>query len=379
MSPRSTICIVHPNPGSKCETFIRAHIERLRGVGEILHGGHMPLFNSNCQRLHSTLPQTPALLFSPDGPAIDDLQEKAITNMVDFLRRQKVDVVLAEYGPTGIAMNAPCRRAGIPLVVHFHGYDVAMTAVLEKYRLGYSWLFAEVAAVVAVSREMKNDLLRLGAPEKRLHYNPCGVDTMMFQSVDPAANPPRFVSVGRFVDKKAPEATLAAFTRVLPKVPEAELVMVGDGILLDSSRRLSRCLGISERVTFSGRLAHRDVALTMRGARCFVQHSVTAASGDKEGTPISVLEAGASALPVIATRHGGIADSVVHGETGLLCDEMDIETMACHMLDVARDSKLAARMGMAARERVCRLYDIHGRMAALQTILKDAVDGKGQG
>ena len=96
----------------------------------------------------------------------------------------------------------------------------------------------------------------------------------------------------------------------------------------------------------------------MRRARAAVQHSMRASNGDSEGTPNSLKEAGASGLPVVATRHGGIPDIIIDGKTGFLVDEGDVERMAEYMTQLAKDPILAARLGRAAREHVCAEFSM---------------------
>jgi glycosyltransferase involved in cell wall biosynthesis len=110
----------------------------------------------------------------------------------------------------------------------------------------------------------------------------------------------------------------------------------------------------------------------MRRARAFVQHSVRTSYGDSEGTPVAVLEAGASGLPVVSTRHAGIKDVVIEGETGFLVDEGDIEGMAAHMLTLARDADLAGRMGRRAREHVAANFSMEQHIARLAEVLEGA-------
>jgi glycosyltransferase involved in cell wall biosynthesis len=142
------------------------------------------------------------------------------------------------------------------------------------------------------------------------------VDCSQFAGAAPSGAAPIFISVGRFVDKKGPQLTLAAFADVHRAEPAARLRMIGDGPLLDECRTLAVRLGVNRAVTFLGQQPPSIVQLEMRGARCFVQHSVEAATGDCEGTPVGILEAGASGLPVVSTRHGGIPDVIVEGKPG---------------------------------------------------------------
>jgi colanic acid/amylovoran biosynthesis glycosyltransferase len=267
-------------------------------------------------------------------------------------------------------MLAACRQANVPLIVHFHGYDASMHEVLAANARTYPMLFQQAAAVVAVSEPMRRKLIALGAPPEKVHRNPCGVDCREFVGGHPAEAPARFIAVGRFTPKKAPDLTLRAFATVRHLCPEAMLTMIGDGPLLATCRVLARDLGIEDGVTFLGAQPPAVVREEMRRARCFVQHSVEAPSGDSEGTPVSIIEAGATGLPVVSTRHAGIPDVVVEDQTGFLVAEHDVERMANHMLRVARDPELAGRLGRAARLRVKAHFSIEGSIAELWKIIQ---------
>jgi glycosyltransferase involved in cell wall biosynthesis len=112
----------------------------------------------------------------------------------------------------------------------------------------------------------------------------------------------------------------------------------------------------------------------MKQARAFVQHSVTASHGDSEGTPVAILEAGAIGLPVVSTRHGGIKDVVVEGQTGFLVEEGDVQGMAERMLCLARDASLAERLGCNARNRICAEFSMENSIDNLSRIMKNAVE-----
>ena len=290
------------------------------------------------------------------------------------LRRTRPDAVLAQYGTTAVRLLDACRDTGVPLVVHFHGYDASRHDLLRDLRADYERLFREAAGIVVVSRAMEQRLAALGADPARLHYSPCGVDCTRFAASDPAAAPPVFVAVGRFVEKKGPYLTLAAFAEAHRQHPEARLRMIGDGALLGVCRDLAGALGVADAVAFLGAQPHEVVQQEMSGARAFVQHSVEAADGDCEGTPVAVLEAGASALPVVATRHAGIPDVVVEGETGLLVDERDVAGMARHMLRLIENPALAARLGQAGRARVLEHYCLERNMERLWHAIQASVN-----
>lgn len=359
------IAIISPNRNAWSETFIAAHIERLPGVGLVLTDGHLPQRDAQGAPL---LPQGLAtrLMRRFTGTTVHEALRARVKQAIV---RSGVDVVLAEYGPTGEAMLPICREAGIPLVVHFHGIDAFHHKLLHENG-AYKGIIGGAAALVVVSREMEQQLLALGAARERLHYNCYGVDVLRFTTAAPQHAPPTFLAVGRFVDKKAPHLTLLAFERALRHEPAIRLVMAGQGPLWESVRQMALALGIADRVELPGVLSHERVAERMQSVRAFVQHSVITSDNDHEGTPLSVLEAMASAIPVVATRHAGIPDVVEHGVHGLLCAERDVETMAAHMLQLAREPGTAQRMGLAARERVMRHHDQAHSLEALAGILR---------
>jgi glycosyltransferase involved in cell wall biosynthesis len=99
---------------------------------------------------------------------------------------------------------------------------------------------------------------------------------------------------------------------------------------------------------------------------------VEAANGDSEGTPNSVMEASACGLPVVATRHAGIPDVVIHNETGYLVDERDVDAMARHMIALVDAPEQAAAMGAAGRARVERGFSMDVSMRRLLAVLRRA-------
>ena len=294
---------------------------------------------------------------------------------VKAFRQHGVSVVLAEYGDVGVQVLPACTQLKIPLVVHFHGYDASVHEVLEKLREPYVQMFKEAAGIIAVSRAMQSKLISMGASADKVFYNPYGIDCDKFTGANPANASPIFLAVGRFVEKKGPLLTIRAFHSVHKRNPDVRLRMIGDGQLLDPCKALVQKLGLDGAVTFLGGQSQAVVQEEMRNARCFVQHSLQAVSGDCEGTPVGILEAGASGLPVISTRHAGIPDVVIEGETGFLVDERDFEGMAEHMLLLAQDPVLAQRMGEAARRRIADVFSMEGAILGLWRIIEACMNG----
>jgi len=274
----------------------------------------------------------------------------------DFYRREltriRPEVVIAQFGPSGTLVMDACKEINVPLVTIFHGYDASRKALLEREAHAYRRLFSQGAAFVAVSRAIRENLLKLGAPPERTFVAPCGTDCSMFEPAEEMRPPVNFLAVGRFTEKKAPHLTILAFKEVAAEYSDVHLHMIGDGNLLDACKTLVSGLKLKNRVTFLGSQPHDRVRDELARAFAFVQHSVKAPDGDQEGSPVSVMEAGAAGVPVISTTHSGIPDIIQHEKTGLLVAEHDIEGMAKAMKRLIAHPEEAAAMGRAAATRI---------------------------
>lgn len=367
------IAMISPNKAAWSETFIRAQVAGLPTEVDYLYGAFLPRYRPDGRHFVSDNRLVEGLLYHGGrllGMGPHGLLRKRILR---YLRDRECKAVLAQYGPTGVEMADLCLAANIPLIVHFHGHDATNDALLAAYGGRYPRMFRQAAAIIAVSEAMRKQLISMGAPPEKVHRIPCGADTELFQPAKPAENPPLMLAVGRFVPTKNPMATLEAFAKVVAEVPETRLMMAGEGPLRAAVERRAAALGLAAQVEFPGVLDHAGVARQMQKARAFVQHSVTAPSGESEGTPVAVMEAGASALPVIATRHAGIPDVVVHGQTGLLVAEGDVDGMAAFMRQLAQDPALAARLGAAARQRIEAEFSLKRALARLWEVIEAAM------
>lgn len=283
-----------------------------------------------------------------------------------LIRKYNPDVVLAEYGMTGIRVFDVCKQLKTPLVIHFHGFDAHMTDILATHKTAYKEMFKVADAIVSVSDSMNANLIKAGADAEKIFLNPCGVDLSRFTKREIKGD--YFLAVGRFVEKKGPALTVTAFSQALKIMPDLRLIMIGDGKLLAACKALSKKLGVEKQIEFLGALDHTDVKMYMENAYAFVQHSIVASDGDSEGSPVAIAEAGAMQLPVISTRHAGIPRIVIDKVTGILVDEGDVAGMASAILRLAADKELALQMGRHARKHIEDNYSKAQSMERLRDI-----------
>jgi glycosyltransferase involved in cell wall biosynthesis len=290
------------------------------------------------------------------------------------LQDNRIDVVLANYGISAAHLSPICRELNIPLLVIFHGHDATDRKLLRQYKNLYQSLFVNAASVIVVSNDMRERIISIGAKSEKVSVVPCGVDLVKFKPVS-IEKERMFLAVGRFVAKKGPINTIKAFHEVWKKYPDVKLIMVGaHNVLYEACAKLVTSLGMKDAVTFPGILKQEEIGQLMGKALAFVQHSVTAPNGDMEGTPVSIMEAGASGLPVISTNHGGIKDAVVHGKTGFLVEEGDVFGMAICMTKILENPDLGEAMGRAGRSHVEIHYDQVKQIEKLYTLAVSAIE-----
>ncbi|CAN5815974.1 colanic acid biosynthesis glycosyltransferase WcaL [soil metagenome] len=276
-------------------------------------------------------------------------------------RLGEYDVVHCHFGPMG-TLGMAMRNMGViegRLVTTFHGYD--MCRPFEEVGPDvYDRLFKEGDLFLPISEYWKERLIEHGCPEDRIVVHHMGVDCERFafapRGMDPA-QPIRLLSVCRLVEKKGIEYALRAVARVLEgspgaSAPDLEYTVVGSGPLRPHLESVVDELGISDSVRFVGSRPSDAVAKLMASAHVFLAPSVTAADGNKEGIPVAIMEAMATGLPVLSSRHSGIPELVQHDVTGLLADERDVAGLAAGLARLVGDSGLYARLADAGRTRV---------------------------
>jgi colanic acid/amylovoran biosynthesis glycosyltransferase len=135
------VCVISPKKNAYSETFIRAHIEGLPATVKVLYGGWFPTYGEDDEQLVS--PKLASRIVRAAGQGLFRLPSQyfQIRALRTFLQVNKIEAVLAEYGPTGVAVMNSSLEAGVPFVVHFHGVDAYAQHILDKYGMLYKHMF----------------------------------------------------------------------------------------------------------------------------------------------------------------------------------------------------------------------------------------------
>ncbi len=278
------------------------------------------------------------------------------------------------FGHIGVHLLPLLEMCDVPALVSFHGADaqVGLAHLASTQRM-----LAKARLLLVRSESLAARLVALGCdPAKiRLHRTGIPVEEIAFtQRATPRDGAWRCVQACRLIPKKGVATSLRAFAQFAAKHPRATFTVAGEGPLLQTLRALASALGIADRVTFPGFLSQAALRALYADAHLFLHPSELGADGDQEGVPNSMLEAMASGLPVLATRHGGIPEAVNHGESGLLVPERDHAALAAEMLALAAIPDRYAKMSAAAARSVAAKFDLAVQTRALERFYAEATE-----
>lgn len=314
------------------------------------------------------------------GPLRD---AQAILRLARLMREERPTILHTHTAKAGAVGRIAALLAGSarpPIIVHtFHGH------VLRGYfnpltTLGFRtlerWLARISTALIAVSPEVRDDLVRLGvAPASKFTVVRLGIELDERTGSDDASRletrrqlgvaGDAFVVgwVGRMTAVKRTDDVVRALRGLVDRGVDAYLCLVGDGPDRDHLERYAHELGVVKRCLFLG--YQDDVARFYGAIDALLLPSVN------EGTPVSVIESLAAERPAVATRVGGTPDVIRDGVDGFLVDVGDTEGLSDRLAELAADPDRRARMGAAGRERVITRYAVERLVDDIDRLYKE--------
>lgn len=296
--------------------------------------------------------------------------------IASILEQEKAALLHVYQGHYAVELLPLLRRISIPWVVSFHGAD----ATAEMDRPGYQEALTEVLnrcrLALVRSDSLARSLQNLGGDQGKIRLQRAGIPLKEFAYCDrraPSDGAWRLLQAGRFVPKKGLPETLAAFAKFRGTHPRAVLVLAGEGPLREELQHQAATLGLEEAVQFPGHLAPVDLAREMHRAHIFLHPSKTARDGNSEGVPNSMLEAMATGLPVVTTRHGGIPEAVRDGVNGRLLDENDVPALTRIMVELSSDYPAALALGRQAAADVKAHFELSTQLKLLEAHYREAL------
>jgi len=293
-------------------------------------------------------------------------------------KSEKVQILHTHFGYNSIKTVALKKKLHIPMVCSFYGNDVYLWTNEKKYCEKLMSLFQSCELMLVLGPYMKNRLIELGCPEEKITIHHLGVDVDQIEyrqrTIENA--PIRFLLASSFVDKKGVDIVLNALSILNGKI-DFSVDIIGDGPLKSDLITLTRELKLSEKVYYYG---YKDYSFFLKLAlecHVFLQASRTAKNGDKEGTPMSIVDAMATGLPVISTKHSDIPEIVIDGETGYLAEENNVQDFANCILKLIDNPEKYKKMNICSRNQIMENFNIRIQVEKLENIYRQLIAMEG--
>jgi glycosyltransferase involved in cell wall biosynthesis len=306
-----------------------------------------------------------------------------LLQLIRWTHRLRPHIVHTHTAKAGFVGRLAAYLSGVPVIIHtyhghvFRGYfgslKTSLFILLERMTARFSDM------LLTISDTLREDLISFEiAPPERIKVIPLGLNLLPFvmshrqgtfrRSINCDERTPLVVIVGRLVPIKNHDLFLLAAQKISAMLPEARFVIVGDGERRGELESMVAQLGITEVVHFVG--WQRELAAIYADADVLVLTS------HNEGTPVSVIEAMAAGVPVVATAVGGVPDLLKDDNYGFLVPPNDVDTLTETVLKVLRFPRWG-NTHLETRELICKQYGISRLQEDLRNLYMEILRQKG--
>jgi len=348
-----------------------------RALNDSSHSSSLGVFsNSTNPNLQLQEVATAQAIDSHLIPCIGQVDRSVPASIRELTALTNADIVHAHGYKADIYCYFALRQSAVPLVSTCHTwYDNDLTVSL--YGKADRFVLRNYAAVVAVSEEVRQRLLKAGVRKDKIHLVRNGIDLRPFENAPPSLRElfsqdrsPIVGLVGRLATEKGVDIFLRAAARVLVELPSTKFVVVGDGPDREQLELLIDALQIRDNVSLLGR---RDDMPSV-----YASLDVMVSASRREGLPIAILEGMASSLPIIATAVGAVPTIVLNEKTGVLIPPEDVETMASEIVKLLTNPLQEQQLGAAAKKLIKDNFSAQRMTADYLRVYEQAIATKKQ-
>ena len=269
-------------------------------------------------------------------------------------------VVFGAAAPLAL-MSPSLRKSGVKKIIALtHGHEVWWAKIFpfnfaikrigkNVDHLTYLGEFTRQAISKPLTRKSATEMVKIAPGIDTAHFIP-QPDAMQKRKELGLQDKKIIISVGRLVHRKGQDNLIQAMPAVLKKIPNAHLLLVGEGPYRKHLEKLVMKSSLEQNVTFAGRIMYDKLPSYLSAADLFAMPSRSRFFGlEVEGLGIVYLEASACGIPVVAGNSGGAPDAVLEGVTGLCVDGTNIEQITAAIVEICSDAERASHMGAAGR------------------------------
>ena len=318
------------------------------------------------------------LLFIDPGEFVKGAKELfTAASLAPACERHGIELIHVHFASRSLTAGIMLGRLiDVPVSCTVHAFDVWLRGGRNlRYRLKHCCFIA------AISRYHVDYLRRKCGREiaDLCHVVHCGIDLTDFDTRDRAPVAGRILLISRLVEKKGHRYLIDACAILKKRGIPCECLMIGTGPEQKRLEEQIERLGLADTVRMLGPIANDQLGPYLNTAAVSALPAIVAASGDRDGVPVSLMEPMACGVPVVSTRVAGIAELLRDGEAGCLVPERDADALADALERLLNDGELAARLAAAARSAVEEEFDIRKTSAELRRLFADATGDKGSG
>lgn len=294
--------------------------------------------------------------------------EESVRQFNVLHRSESFDVVLSQ-SVSGWGYLRAKKQFGVPCVAIMHGttfrdlktrwtavsspkdflrFSKELTVRLWRYFFRWLWWFKKFDAIIAVSEAVRGSLIKnyfLNPQKVFTVHNGVEIRKLEAGNLKLETRGKAILYLGRLDKDKGLDKLLEAASNIRLPTSDFRLLIVGSGPEFDYLNNRSKELGLSDAVEFVGQVPYEETPKYYAMADVFVYPSEAL-----EGLPMTVIEAMAAGLPVVASRVGGIPEAVVDGETGRLVEPGNVQELSAALTKLLTDKELRLKMGQRARE-----------------------------
>jgi glycosyltransferase involved in cell wall biosynthesis len=278
------------------------------------------------------------------------------------------DLIHAHFGKGGYYCTPIAQKLDLPLITTFHGSDITQDDKFSYNKKHRNIVFQQSSKIIAVSKFIENKLVERGCPQEKITQLYTGIDTDFFSPAGHKSEQPSILFVGRLIEQKGCQYLIQAMKIVQKKLPEATLIIVGNGHYQDKLTALAVDI---KNISFVGAQNRTQVKELMLSAWLTCLPSIRMSRGNEEAFSMVTIESQALGTPVIAFDTGGVKEAVANGETGLLSPEKNVEQLAENLMSLLSSNSLRHKFSKAGTERTNKLFNIKSQCQTLENIYSE--------
>ncbi len=290
--------------------------------------------------------------------------------------RNNVQILHVHFGYHGVKLIGLKKKLGIPMICSFYGDDAFSHPQSAANRKKYLTLFQEADRILVLGPYMKNELLKLGCPLDKLVIHHLGIDVEKIKFIKRGLHKNakiKFLIASSFLEKKGIDLALKALA-TFRDTHDFSLDIIGDGPLKPEILNVIDQGGLKDRVTLHGYKPYDYFINLAYQCDVFIQASRTGSKNNKEGTPMAIVDAMATGLPVISTKHSDIPEIVIDGETGYLAEENDIESLKNCIQKMLGNLDRIEEFSLKGRQRVELEFNVKHQAIKLEDHYREVIN-----